>query len=35
MMQLHAGAGAKKDNKASEGLGEYALRGETEGTGAV
>ena len=30
-----AGAGPKKGNKACEGLGEYALRGVTEGTGAV
>ena len=30
-----AGAGPKKGNKPCEGLGEYALRGATEGTGAV
>ena len=30
-----AGASPKKGNKACEGLGEYALRGETEGSGAV
>jgi len=33
----HRGAGTsqKKGNKACEGLGEYALLGATEGTGAV
>jgi len=30
-----AGAGPKKGNKACEGLEEYALMRETEGTGAV
>jgi len=30
-----AGAGPRKGNKACEGLGEYALQGETEGTGEV
>ena len=30
-----AGAGPKKGNKACGGPGEYALQGETEGTGAV
>ena len=29
------GAGPKKGNKTCEGLGEYALQGATEGTGAV
>lgn len=30
-----AGAGPKKGNEAGEELGEYALQGATEGTGAV
>lgn len=29
------GVGPKKGNKGCEGLGEHALRGTTEGTGAV
>ena len=35
--RIHGGAGSgpKTGNKACEGLGEYALLGETEGTGAV
>jgi len=32
---MASAAGPKKGNKAREGLGEYALWGETEGTGAV